>query len=105
MLNTSHMSQHGNSLGEWRAVYHSKVIKSDIPKLTKTEALHIKRSIVEKLAADPVLFGLPLRGTLKHYWKLRVGNWRIVYTIKEKEVRILIIAHRNKVYELANNRK
>jgi mRNA interferase RelE/StbE len=36
---------------------------------------------------------------LKGYWKLRIGDYRVVYKIAERELRILGIIHRKKMYE------
>lgn len=41
----------------------------------------------------------PLRKTLRGYWKLRVGDHRVVYKIEGEEVLILGIQHRKTVYE------
>ena len=99
------MNQLGNN---WRVLYHKEVVKADIPKIAKVgrvESARIKKAIENRIMVDPVLYGLPLRGTLKRYWKLRVGDWRIVYTIVRRDVIILVIAHRRYVYEVAESRK
>jgi mRNA interferase RelE/StbE len=43
-----------------------------------------------------------LTGTLKGYFKLRAGNYRIIYTInrREKEVVIEYVGHRRDIYKL-----
>lgn len=87
-----------------KILYHPLVVKKDIPKLDKPAAAKIRRAIETKLTEHPEIYGLPLRGTLKKYWKLRVGDYRIVYEIAGSEVRVLVIAHRKHVYELAPNR-
>lgn len=101
------MKQFGDKAARspWRVVYHPAVVKIDIPRLGQSEAGRIRRAIENKIMIDPTLFGLPLRGTLKQYWKLRVGDWRIVYAIVGREVRILVIAHRRDVYQLAGRRR
>ncbi|MBP7233389.1 MAG: type II toxin-antitoxin system RelE/ParE family toxin, partial [Syntrophaceae bacterium] len=43
-------------------------------------------------------YGEPLRKTLKGYWKLRVGDYRVVFKIIDSEVWILGIRHRKSVY-------
>lgn len=90
---------------QWKITYHQAVVKIDIKALGTKEAHRIKDAIERKLTIDPAIYGIPLRGTLKHYWKLRVGDYRIVYTIVKEEVRILIIAHRKNVYSLADTRR
>ncbi len=47
----------------------------------------------------PQEFGEPLRRTLKGYWKLRVGDYRVIYKVIETTVLILRIGHRREVYE------
>ncbi len=85
--------------------YHPLVVKSDIPKIDSSVRSKIKLAIENKLGTNPLLYGLPLRATLKPYWKLRVGDYRIVYSLKKNQVQILAIAHRKDVYNLAQKRK
>ncbi len=89
----------------WHIFYHPLVVKNDIPKLPKREASRIKKAIENKIAVNPIFYGIPLRATLKQYWKIRVGDYRIVYAITGGEVRILIICHRREVYKMAERRK
>lgn len=85
-------------------LYHPLVAKKDIPRLGASASHRIRRAIEAKLATRPEVYGLPLRGTLKKYWKLRVGDYRVVYEIKNSKTCILVIAHRKDVYELAKDR-
>ena len=61
----------------------------------------IKKVIEDKLMVDPLKFGLPLRRNLAGLFKLRVGNYRIIYQIKNNEVVVLVIAigHRSRIYK------
>ena len=79
--------------------YHELVKKKDIPKLSKDIRLRVKRDIEEKLVENPDFFGKPLRRSLKGYRKLRVGDYRIVFRIDGKVVKILAILHRSVVYK------
>ena len=58
----------------------------------------IKKAIEDKLMVDPLKFGSPLRRNLAGLFKLRVGNYRIIYQIKNNEVIVLIVAlgHRSR---------
>jgi mRNA interferase RelE/StbE len=50
---------------------------------------------------DPRSIGQALRGSsLGQFWKYRVGDWRIVASIEDREVRILVvrIGNRRDVY-------
>ena len=85
-------------------IYHPDVAKKDIPKLSTFDKDKIKKAIEEKLVVYPELFGKPLRRSLKGYRKLRAGDYRIIYRIEGKEVKIFYIGHRSIVYEKANKR-
>jgi len=80
--------------------YHKKVVKNDIPKLDTKARNSIKKAIETKLIETPEKYTEGLRNTLSGNRKLRVGNYRVVFKIMRKEVKILIIAHRSKVYEI-----
>jgi mRNA interferase RelE/StbE len=58
------------------------------------------RSGLERLARNPRL-GKPLRGPLTDLWSYRVGDYRVVYEIRRRELVILVlmIGHRRAIYE------
>ncbi|WP_183362516.1 type II toxin-antitoxin system RelE family toxin [Geomonas limicola] len=58
-----------------------------------------RAALATRLATEPDLYEKPLRGTLAGFWKLRVGNWQVVYQIRENEVIIYTIKHRSTIYE------
>lgn len=72
-----------------------------IAKFPKSDRQKIKTSIERKLSTEPMLFGKPLRRSLRGYWSLRVGEYRVIYRIQESDVLIFVIAHRSLVYETA----
>ncbi|MCR4277947.1 MAG: type II toxin-antitoxin system RelE/ParE family toxin [Candidatus Berkelbacteria bacterium] len=84
--------------------FHPLVVRTDIPKLGEDIRRQIKTALETKLARHPETFGLPLRGILKKYWKLRVGNYRIVYQIEKNKIYIVAIAHRKEVYNISTRR-
>jgi len=71
----------------------------DIPLLDAKLRARIRNAIENRLTIAPHLYGEPLRKTLRGYWKLRVGDYRVVFKIAGEEVWILGIIHRKKVYE------
>ena len=79
--------------------YHPDVKDHDLPLINKRMKTRIRKAIEIRLATEPQSYGEPLRKTLKGYWKLRVGDYRVVYKISGREVRVLAIMHRKKVYE------
>lgn len=52
------------------------------------------------LSQDPYS-GKPLKGELRAYWSMRVGMYRVIYSIKMHTViiEVLRIQHRKEVYE------
>ena len=78
--------------------------KIDLPQINKNVRLRIQKAIEERLMTEPTKYGKPLRKSLKGYWKLRVGDYRIVYKIKNEEVFIFGIIHRKKIYRDIDNR-
>ena len=79
--------------------YHTDVKAVDLPLINSKLKKRIKNAIETRLTTAPDRYGEPLRKTLKGYWKLRVGDYRVVFKIMENEVWILGIIHRKKVYE------
>ena len=58
-----------------------------------------------RLLIDPQNNGELLKGNLKGYRKLRVGDYRIVYKVYDTEIRVLGIRHRKDIYAILENRK
>lgn len=84
--------------------YHRLVTAKDIPSLDSDIKKRIKSAIDQKLSINPLLYGEPLHGALKHVWKLRVGDWRVVYIIEPKETFVIAIAHRKDIYKIVLRR-
>lgn len=84
--------------------YHTDVKAIDIPALNETLKKRIKNAIELRLMVAPQQYGEPLRKTLKGYWKLRVGDYRVVFKITGNEVWIFGIIHRKEVYKAIENR-
>lgn len=88
-------------MSRFEAIYLKNVRDEDIPELPTGMRARIKTAIEERLMVDPVGFGKPLRHSLKGHFRLRVGDYRIVYRIAhaKKQVVIVAIKHRKDVYE------
>ncbi len=80
-------------------IYHPEVKDIDIPRLNEKIKNRIKAAIELRLSAAPHEYGQPLRKTLKGYWKLRVGDYRVIYKVDKNKVIIFGIIHRKKVYD------
>jgi mRNA interferase RelE/StbE len=68
-------------------------------KLDKTNQERIGRKI-ELLKNNPQL-GYPLIGNLSGLWKLRIGDYRVLYKIKNEQLIVLVIkiGHRKNIYD------
>lgn len=88
----------------YRLRYHPAIIKEDLPRVDRRMQGRIQRAIEQRLTSEPTYYGEPLRHRLKGYWKLRVGDYRVIYRMEGYDVWILAIGHRKEVYE-ANPRQ
>jgi len=84
--------------------YHPEVKTIDLPKIDSRNKAMLKKAIEERLLTRPELYGKPLRRTLKGYWKLRVGEYRIVFKISKNKLFVLGIIHRKDVYPQVSRR-
>jgi mRNA interferase RelE/StbE len=78
--------------------YHPTVLVQDLPLVDRKTKNRIRKAIEGRLQTAPHDYGEPLRKSLKGYWKLRVGDYRIVFRVIGSEVWILGIRHRKSVY-------
>ena len=79
--------------------YHPDVLKEDMRGIPANIRARIRKVIETRLVNDPVMFGQPLRQSLKGHRKLRVGDWRVIYRVEHSNVVILMIGNRKDVYQ------
>lgn len=84
--------------------YHPRVRDEDLPRISAETRLRIARSIETRLTSAPERYGTPLAGSLRGYWKLRIGDYRVVFQLRRSEVWILAVVHRRDAYERAERR-
>ena len=82
----------------YRILYTEEAARR-IGRLDKVVKDRIAKAIV-RLSEKPEL-GKHLTGLLSDRWSYRVGDWRILYKIRRKELVILVltVGHRRDVYE------
>jgi len=80
----------------FRVLLYPKAAKS-LKKLNERVGLEIQRKL--ELLGDRPELGKRLR--YSNFWSLRVGDHRVIYEIRrvEKQVAVLFIGHRRRVYE------
>ena len=86
----------------WTVIVDDKALKV-LQKLDKQVAVRIINFIENRLsiAVNPRVLGAALQGSeLGDFWKYRVGDYRIIAQILDKEVQILVvkIGNRKEVY-------
>ena len=63
----------------------------DLEKLNAKDRSVVLKAIVKKLFTNPLEFGKPLQGDLKGYYRLRAGDYRIIYRVHKREVIVYIV--------------
>ena len=79
-------------------------ISRDLSSIPRNMADRILAAIEQRLTAAPDRYGERLRKSLRGYWKLRVGDYRVVYSIVGRQVRVFGILDRKEVYDLVFRR-
>ena len=92
----------------WRVLYHH-LVEEDLESVGPSAARRIVKAIDAKLTRSPMDFGLPLSGNLANFRKLRIGDYRVVYQVREKTIIVYVLAvgpRRDKeIYSAALKRK
>ena len=84
--------------------YHPDIKKEDLPKIPNNIKDRIKRAIEKRLLKEPLKYGKPLKRSLQGYWKLRVGDYRVIYKIEKENIIILKIGQRKEIYDKVHTR-
>lgn len=74
--------------------------RRQLRKLPSKAQVQIKQ-LIDKLTDDPRLYGAKaLKGDLKGFYRVRRGNYRVIYTIKDDLLLVLVvkIADRREAY-------
>ena len=87
---------------EWRVEFDPAADR-ELRRLDPPETRRILRFLFERVAgsADPRRIGEALKGSkLGEFWKYRVGDYRVIARIEDKEIRVLVvrIGHRRAIY-------
>lgn len=72
----------------------------DIRNLSKTNKEKILKKVFTILKENPYPNGKnPKKLSNSKYFRLRIGNFRVLYEIKNKTIMILAIKHRKNIYK------
>ncbi len=68
----------------------------------------IARGRIDELAGDPrPPFATPLRWGLKGLWKIRIGDYRVAYTVQDEKLIVLVVGvgDRKEIYPILERMK
>ncbi len=86
----------------WRVEFDPAAAR-ELRKLGHEARSAVQKYLRERIATveDPRRLGHALLGDLKGLWRYRVGDYRIVVDIREKEILVMVITvgHRRNVYD------
>ena len=88
----------------YAVVYRPEAVIEDLPSIPRNVQARILRAIERRLITEPTKYGERLRRSLAGLWKLRVGDYRVVFKIVKNEVWIFAIMHRRDVYQRIETR-
>lgn len=71
--------------------YHPQA-ERDLFDTAPQDSLRVHRTLQKKLKTSPLAFGVYLHGVLHPHRKLRIGSFRVVYRVLEKEGMVFVIA-------------
>ena len=80
------------------------VVAEDLTKIPANIRARIILAANSRLTTEPTHYGVRLSQSLGGLWKIRVGDYRIVYEIEEEKVTVWAIRHRKHVYEEVERR-
>ena len=86
------------------AVEIRDVAMEDLDQVPQNLRRRLPRAIEHRLATAPDKYGVRLRQSLTGLWKLRVGDYRIVFELEGMKVTIWAIRHRKYVYPIVEQR-
>jgi len=89
--------------GPYTTLFHAE-FAGDLRRLPANVRERILTAVEQRLGQAPDQYGQRLRQSLHGYWKLRVGDHRVVYEIIGREVRVYGVLHRRDVYTAITRR-
>lgn len=84
----------------YQILWHKDAVQ-DLKKIDRKITLSIISKVEKYLARDPIKLGMPLKGNFKGFFRYRIGKFRVIYTIQENHLLILVlkVGKRDEVYD------
>lgn len=86
---------------DWKIEFDKKA-KKEFASLDKTAQKQIDKFLLKLMkSTNPRQLGESLKGNLQSFWRYRVGNYRLICTIEDDIVTVLVlrVKHRKEVYK------
>jgi len=71
--------------------FHPLVLREDFKKIDPENQRQILKQVVKKLSVDPEAYGKAFSGELHGYWRLRIGDFRVIYRILKDRIEVLVV--------------
>lgn len=90
----------------FEVVYLPEVLDDDVSEIPRNLYDRIARAILDRLAVAPTRYGRRLGRSLAGLWRIRVGDYRVAYTVNEKARRVTVwaVRHRKNIYRTLGTR-
>lgn len=75
----------------WTVHIHPLVFEEDLAQFDPPVQRRLLSVIRARLTTNPKAYGAPLRGEYAGLWKLRVGDYRVIYRVVEQRVEVLVL--------------
>lgn len=75
----------------WTVKFHPLVLAEDFKKIDPGNQKQILRQIIKKSSINPEAYGKALSGELHGYWRLKAGDFRVIYRILKDRVEVLVV--------------
>jgi mRNA interferase RelE/StbE len=79
-------------------ITYKSSVKRDLKKLSKAEARRILDQLEEDLSRKPDRYPT-LKGEFAGLRKYRIGNYRVIFAVLDRDVLVLRIGHRRDIYK------
>jgi mRNA interferase RelE/StbE len=88
-------------MSDYHVTWNEKAL-IELARLGKSESRRIENKVNSHLAKAPRELGAQMQGSFAGLYRYRVGDYRVVYDIRELEVIIVIVrvGHRKEVYDV-----
>ncbi len=75
----------------WDIDIHRLVIEEDFKQINSHDQSFILKTIRKKLSTSPEKYGAPLRHNLKGFRKLKISDYRVIYKIEHKKIKVYVV--------------